>query len=421
MTPRNKLTYLMNLDSAWNVNMKNELGIEQESQINRKAGLSGMWGLIWESLLTDDLVFRSQVGYSKRPQYWYPWRCEDGKLGECDAIPGIINTFPRRVESQGTAVGCDGTGECSGGNVVPHRRDDLYVYQAFNRLQYFLDSKTLGEHSLVLKHQFYTEEEIRKRAQPGDYYDEYLGTVPAARTTFYSNDPRQEEARYGWWIGTDTVTRNVAAVSDAWRPTRHLTMTPALSWVWAYGSNSAGGQAIDSKAWAPSATVAWDATHDGRTVVRGSYSQYVDVAIRTPVVHTLGDQVSQRCLWNADNAGVRQGVRLQRRPRPQHHRPALRPHRRQRRRQPLPGEAEHPPHLSSTPWAASGRSPRASRSASTPSTASSTTSTSSGRPTGSGTPRAPGSSATATAATRPSSTWARPMAPAGTTGASPPA
>ena len=66
-------------------------------------------------------------------------------------------------------------------------------------------------------------------------------------------------------------------------PTRHLTITPALSWVWAYGSNSAGGQAIDSKAWAPSATVAWDATHDGRTVVRGGYSQYVDVAIRTPV------------------------------------------------------------------------------------------------------------------------------------------
>jgi hypothetical protein len=183
--------------------------------------------------------------------------------------------------------GCDGTGECSGGNVVPHRRDDLYVYQAFNRLQYFVDSKTLGEHSLVLKHQFYTEEEIRKRAQPGDYYDEYLGTVPAFRSTFYSNDPRTEAPRYGWWIGTNTVTRQVAAVSDAWRPTRHLTLTPALSWAWAYGSNSAGGQAIDSKAWAPSATVAWDATHDGRTVVRGGYSQYVDVAIRTPVIHTL--------------------------------------------------------------------------------------------------------------------------------------
>ena len=94
MTPRNKLTYLMNFDSAWNVNMKNELGVEQEAQQNRKAGLSGLWGLIWESLLTDDLVFRSQAAYSKRPQYWYPWACEDGKLGECDAIPGIDQQVP---------------------------------------------------------------------------------------------------------------------------------------------------------------------------------------------------------------------------------------------------------------------------------------------------------------------------------------
>jgi hypothetical protein len=298
MSPRNKLTFLNNVDSAWNVNLKSELGVEQEAQQNRKAGLSGMWGLIWESLLTDELVFRSQAGFSKRPQYWYPWACEDGRLGECDITPGVINKFPRRVELTGTAVGCTGTGECSGANSVPHRRDDLYVYQTFNRLQYFVESKALGEHSLVLKHQFYTEDEVQKRAQPGDYYDEYLGAVPEARSTFFSNDPRLEEARYGWWIGSDTLTRHVAAVSDSWRPTRHLTLTPALSYAWAYGTNSAGDKVIDNKAWAPSATIAWDATHDGRTVVRGGYSQYVDVAIRTPVLHTLGSQVKQRCKWN---------------------------------------------------------------------------------------------------------------------------
>ena len=208
MTPRNKLTFLNNFDSAWNVNMKSELGVEQEAQQNRKAGLSGLWGLIWESLLTDELVFRSQAAFSKRPQYWYPWACEDGRLGDCDVTPGVINKFPRRVELTGTAVGCTGTGECSGASGVPHRRDDLYVYQTFNQLQYFLDSKALGEHSFVLKHQFYTEDEVQKRAQPGDYYDEYLGAVPEARTTFFSNDPRQEQARYGWWIGSDTLTRN---------------------------------------------------------------------------------------------------------------------------------------------------------------------------------------------------------------------
>jgi hypothetical protein len=251
-------------------------------------------------VLTDDLVFRSQAAFSTRPQYWYPALCTKGDSGTCGFTPGIVNTFPRRVESKGNAQGCDGTGECTNGTAVPWRRDDLYVIQFFNKLQWFLDAKSLGEHSLVLKHQFYTEKEIHRQAEPGDYFDEVQGiNVPVARTTFYSNDPRLDPARFGWFIATDIIYRNNASFSDAWRPTRHLTLTPAISYAWASGDNNTGNSVIDSKALAPSLAGAWDATHDGRTVVRGSYSQYVDVAIRTPVQHTLGNQVSQRCLWNA--------------------------------------------------------------------------------------------------------------------------
>jgi hypothetical protein len=300
MTGRNKLTFLSNFDSAFNVNLKDGLGVQPEAQQNRKAGLSGLWGLIWETVLTDELVFRSQAAFSTRPQYWFPSLCKDDPNGTCAFTPGIINKFPRRVESQGVAQGCNGTGECTNGTAVPHRREDLFVLQTFNKLQWFLDGKSLGEHNLVLKHQFYTEKEIRRQAQPGDYFDEYNGTgVPEARTTFYSNDPRTEAPRYGWYIATDIIYRNNASFSDAWRPTRHLTLTPALSYIWTSGQNSAGSTVIDSKAWAPSLAAAWDATHDGRTVIRGSYSQYVDVAIRTPVLHTLGSQVSRKCAWNA--------------------------------------------------------------------------------------------------------------------------
>jgi hypothetical protein len=299
MNGRNKLTLLSNFDSAFNSNMKSDLGVQQEAQQNRRAGPSGLWGVIWETLLTDSLVFRSQAAYSTRPQYWYPWACENGRLGECDAVAGVINRFPRRVESSGVARGCTGTGECTNGNGTPHRRDDLHVWQAFNKLEWFVDSKLLGEHTFTLKDQFYTEKEIRRQAQPGDYYDEYNGAdVPDARTTYYSNDPRSEPARFGWWIATDVLYRNNASFSDSWRPTRHLTVTPAISYIWAWGQNSSGDTVVDNKTWAPSVAAAWDATHDGRTVIRGSYSQYVDVAIRTPVLHTLGSQTSQRCRWN---------------------------------------------------------------------------------------------------------------------------
>jgi hypothetical protein len=305
VTGRNKLTFLSNFDSAWNLDLKSDLGVEPESQQNRRAGPSGLWGLIWESLLTDDLVFRSQFAYSQRPQYWYPQACEHGRLGECDVSPGVINTIPpsgssaTRIQSNGVAVGCNGTGECSNGGSVPHRRLDLYVWQAFNRLQYFIDSKALGEHSLVLKHQWYTEKEITRTAQPGDYYDEYNGMAPNRRTTFFANDPRTDEAHYGWWVGTDVLYRNNASFSDAWRPTRHLTITPAISYIWASGSNNMNDEGVSLRTWAPSVALAWDATHDGRTVLRGSYSHYVDAAIRTQVLHNLGSQVSQRCLWDA--------------------------------------------------------------------------------------------------------------------------
>jgi hypothetical protein len=300
-TARNKLTLLSNFDSAWNINMRNDLGVEQEAQQNRRAGLSGLWGLIWETLLTDDLIFRSQAAYSKRPQHIYPWLCENGDEIECQHIPGIIyRTTTRSVSARNVARGCNGTGACSGGSSVPHRRQNLEIYQANNQLQYFLDSKVLGEHSFVLKDQFYTETETEMQEQPGDYYEEYLNGNPEARTTFYSNDPRHEPARYGWWIAVNNLYRNVATLSDSWRPTRYLTITPAITHAWAKGTNGAGDTVIDNNTWAPSVATAWDATHDGRTVIRGSYSQYVDVAIRTPTRHTLGSQTSQRCLWNSD-------------------------------------------------------------------------------------------------------------------------
>jgi len=307
VSPRNKLTFLSNFDSAYNKNMRSDLGVEQEAQQNRRAGLSGLWGLIWEALLTDNLFFRSQVAYSTRPQHWYPWTCENDD-GSCDTTPGTIQTVPpvgsaaSRIESGNAVSGCNGTGECTASDkAAPHMRWDLFVYQANNQLQWFIDSKVLGEHSLVIKDQFYSEQEIRRMSVPGDYVTEYQGATPLARTTYFSNDPRYEDPRYGWWIGTDSIYRNNAALSDVWRPTRHLTVTPALSYIWAMGTNGTGDTVIDTKTWAPSITSAWDATHDGRTVLRASYSQYVDVAIRTPTLFNIGSQASQRCLWNPDN------------------------------------------------------------------------------------------------------------------------
>ena len=39
-------------------------------------------------------------------------------------------------------------------------------------------------------------------AEPGDRLYEVNGTNKFAVTTYYSNDPRYDNARYGWFIGT---------------------------------------------------------------------------------------------------------------------------------------------------------------------------------------------------------------------------
>jgi hypothetical protein len=285
ISSRNKLTSLTNFDFPYEMNMRGGLGIPQESQQFRQ-GQRYMQGLVFESLLSDSLILRSQVGYIQIPQTWYPWLCRENPV-TCDHIPANVNTAPRRQEW--------------GNNPDGHRRDDLYSFQFNNQLEWFIDSKLFGEHNISIKDRFYTESDIRRTSKTGDVIFEWTnGLDRSARVDYYSNDPRYEDARRGWWIGGATVYRNLATLADQWRPNRHLTLTPSLSYVFATGSNTRGDKLVDASTFAPGLAGAWDATKDGRTVVRGSVSNYVDIDVAEVARHTLGSQASRRCLWNAD-------------------------------------------------------------------------------------------------------------------------
>ena len=63
-----------------------------------------------------------------------------------------------------------------------------------------------------------------------------------------------------------------------------------------------GSDLVGAQAFAPAASLAWDATHDGRTALRASYNNYVDINIFDLARHTLGGQVQKRCRWNPDRA-----------------------------------------------------------------------------------------------------------------------
>ena len=286
---RNKVYSLTNFDSPHEWNMVKTVGTAAEAQRTRH-GFRLMEGVVWESLLSDSLVFRTQVGFIMIPQHIYPSLC-DTQHDTCDGIPAEKQTIPR-----------DST--FGNNSDKPHQRLDNYSLQFTNSLEYFLDSALIGPHALKLKENFLAEQDITRESRPGDRLYEYAGgsngsPVPGALTTYYSNDPRREPARFGWFIATSNTARHTATLSDTWKATRFLTIIPAVSHVWATASNSSGESVLDSQALAVAGSVAWDATHDGRTVVRGSYNQYVDISVFDIAKHTQGSQVSQKCKWDA--------------------------------------------------------------------------------------------------------------------------
>jgi hypothetical protein len=288
VTSRNKLQSVTNFDEWWQRNRTAGLGYSKESQ---STGRSQKYftGLIWESLITDAIVFRSQAGYVWGASQFRPTSCLEDPVA-CMHVPGITQKLTGGLQRNQYL-----------NNAQLDNGNETFAFQFINRLEFFINSKTLGDHNILLKNNFMTQKDVAYRSVPGDQVIEMLGTVPEATTTYYANDPRIDDARFGWFFTTTTSTRNSVSLTDAWRPTRHLTITPGVAFTYATAGNSQGGNVIEGSAFTPSITAAWDATHDGRTVVRGSFAQYVDVDVTPIASHTLGSQVQQRCLYNTTN------------------------------------------------------------------------------------------------------------------------
>jgi hypothetical protein len=280
VTQRNKLQSVTNFDEFWQ-RQRQGLGFADDAQ-GRHRSRNYFSGLIWESILTDSIVFRSQAGFIHNQRHTFPQSCVDDPA-HCDHIPATVQIFPSRLTS---------------GNLNTHERFSTYSLQFVNRLEFFLAHKVLGEHHIQLKDHYVRQSDISRLSTPGDQIEELNGPARDSLTTYYSNDPRLEPARFGWFITTWGSSRNSLSLSDSWRLTRYLTLTPGVAVTSASAFNSQGDDVLGATALSPSFAAAWDATRDGRTVLRGSYNQYVDVDVSPIASHTLGSQVSQRCRWN---------------------------------------------------------------------------------------------------------------------------
>jgi hypothetical protein len=279
VSPRNKLSSVTTFDEFWRYNYRDITFARDAQEYSRQH--KSFTGLIWESVLSDSVVLRTQAGVADANSHNIPDSCRSNPDG-CESIAAIRQTFPKAYTI---------------GNSIDHSATDGRFFQLINRLELF-HTGLLGEHALQLKDNLMLQQDTTYRSVPGDALFELNGPDKLARTIYYSNDPRYEDARYGWFITTTHSLRNAVTLSDNWRPTRSLTVIPGVAFTTASAGNSRDDQIFSGSAVTPSLSLAWDATHDGRTVVRGSFSEYLDVELTPIAGHTLGSMVSQRCRWN---------------------------------------------------------------------------------------------------------------------------
>jgi len=296
LTPRNKLELLINGDAPYQENNRRIAGVSDAAQQDRLAQRYFL-GLTFESLLTDNLLFRSQAGWTGFFQDIYPSSCRWGDPDTCETIPNIRQRLPTTLEY---------------GNANKHDKQNLQSLQFINTLEYFLSTKNFGDHNFRLKDTLYFERDTQKTSQTGNTFYEYAGTIPVAQTTFYANDPRLDAPQYGFTSGTVESFKHILTASDTWRIRRYLTALPALSFIQASASNNYKTFPFSTTTWAPAISAVWDVGHDGKTVLRASGSVYVDVDLSLVGRHTIGGaisasgganslQVTQRCVYNPAN------------------------------------------------------------------------------------------------------------------------
>jgi hypothetical protein len=282
VSPRNKLQTYTNYN--WNQYKNNRNVNQYEKDAQEMRDLRDYFAsATWEALLTDRTLFKSGVAVQ---QFWHedqPENCRTLAV-DCDHIVPIRQIYPREVFYQ---------------NYNLHDQRLTNTIEFVNSLEWFGTTRRFGEHDVKLVSRVRNNSYEQAQSTPGDQYLTFNGSVPDRLQYFYANDPRLDTARAGWWIRGSSGTITITSLTDTYRPTRFLTLTPGVGMTTikaaAFGKEDLD---IDSLALTPHLAASWDATHDGRTVLRASYNHYVDGDAIRIARHGNGGRVSQTCRWN---------------------------------------------------------------------------------------------------------------------------
>ena len=284
VSPRNKIQSFTLLNrEAWE-NYREGWDVAKEAQI-RRDWFDYFTGLTWESLVGNSVFFKSQIGYQRFHRNEKPELCVT-EPDTCLTVVPREQLFPRRTYH--------------GNNDKINQLKDT-SFEFTNTLEWFGSHRWLGEHNVKAVSRWIGRLYETTDGVPGDAKDIFdtPTEIASRRQEFFSNDPRVDaDARRGYWVRSSSGYRFSNSISDAIRPTRYLTLTPGVALTVNKAGTNRAGNVIDQAAFTPHLSVAWDATHDGRTVLRASHNQYVDTDAVRIARHALDDGVMRECRYN---------------------------------------------------------------------------------------------------------------------------
>ena len=240
--------------------MRDGLGIEPRGPAGSRTRSGSSPGSSGSRCSRDNLVFRTQVGVHRRPRSTSTRAAARRSPSTATTSRRSCRRFPRRQEF---------------GNNNNHERNDLYSLQFSEPARVVPQQQSARRAQLPLKDHFYTEQETcRAPRSPGDliYELQRHGAGGADHLLLERSALRGGRATAGR-SAAPTSLRNIVT------PHRHLAADPlpdhhpgALARLGRRQQQQRRPPVHRPAPSRPRVSVAWDATHDGRTVLRASYN-----------------------------------------------------------------------------------------------------------------------------------------------------
>lgn len=246
-----RLTLLMQGDPTWITNELQDATVHPDAERQRFQGGVKI-GLSSETVLTDALLWKTQLGYSADRLQIFPLSADFETPGHQNISNGLSTVNDYRDYD-----------------------DWRYRLQLHSSLTYFLED-FLGDHELKGGVEgAVTWEDLYTSYAGGMLFRDQLG--PNGEVLPYEVDIVTAPEDKVVWGNTVSLF-----LQDVWRPFRSLTIRPGVRFDSArtYNDVKDGGREIFNLNWvSPRLGVAWDPFGDGKTVLRAGYFQYADMGM----------------------------------------------------------------------------------------------------------------------------------------------